>query len=87
VFAGRQIRIKRTALPATADIIVSEEREKCEVCHTLAMDGSKRGSTPHHLKAMLSPYPSEEMVCWPVSRWVGNVNSNDLSLMEPIAAQ
>jgi putative SOS response-associated peptidase YedK len=38
------------------------------------------------LKAMLAPYPSEEMVCWLVSSRVGNVKNNDPSLIEPIAA-
>ena len=36
------------------------------------------------LKAMLAPYPSEEMTCWPDSPRVGNVKNNDLSLIEPI---
>ena len=31
------------------------------------------------------PYPSEEMICWPVSARVGNVKNNDPSLIEPIA--
>ena len=39
------------------------------------------------LKAMLAPYPSEEMTCWPVSARVGNVKNNDPSLIEPIPAQ
>jgi putative SOS response-associated peptidase YedK len=39
------------------------------------------------LKAMLAPYPSEEMTCWPVSLRVGNVKNNDPSLVEPISAQ
>ena len=38
------------------------------------------------LKAMLTPYPSAEMICWPVSARVGNVKNNDASLIEPIAA-
>ncbi len=38
------------------------------------------------LKAMLAPYPSAEMTCWPVSARVGNVKNNDPSLVEPIAA-
>jgi putative SOS response-associated peptidase YedK len=38
------------------------------------------------LKALLAPYPSEEMVAWPVSARVGNVKNNDPSLIEPIAA-
>jgi putative SOS response-associated peptidase YedK len=37
------------------------------------------------LKALLAPYPSEEMTCWPVSTRVGNVKNNDPSLIEPIA--
>jgi putative SOS response-associated peptidase YedK len=38
------------------------------------------------LKAMLAPYPSDGMICWPVSPRVGNVKNNDPSLIEPIAA-
>ena len=37
------------------------------------------------LKALLVPYPSEEMVAWPVSPRVGNVKNNDPSLIEPVA--
>jgi putative SOS response-associated peptidase YedK len=37
------------------------------------------------LKTLLAPYPSEEMVAWPVSPRVGNVKNNDPSLIEPIA--
>jgi putative SOS response-associated peptidase YedK len=36
------------------------------------------------LKALLAPYPSEEMICWPVSARIGNVKNNDPSLIEPI---
>jgi putative SOS response-associated peptidase YedK len=38
------------------------------------------------LKALLAPYPSEDMICWPVSARVGNVRNNDSSLIEPVAA-
>jgi putative SOS response-associated peptidase YedK len=38
------------------------------------------------LKALLGPYPSEGMICWPVSPRVGNVRNNDSSLIEPVAA-
>ena len=41
---------------------------------------------PHQLKELLAPYPSEEMMCWPVSARVGNVKNNDPSLIEPITA-
>ena len=34
------------------------------------------------LKALLAPFPSEEMTCWPVSTRVGNVKNNDPSLFE-----
>jgi putative SOS response-associated peptidase YedK len=36
------------------------------------------------LKGLLAPYPSEEMVAWPVSARVGNVKNNDPSPIEPI---
>jgi putative SOS response-associated peptidase YedK len=36
------------------------------------------------LKALLSPFPSDEMTCWPVSTRVGNVKNKDASLIEPI---
>jgi putative SOS response-associated peptidase YedK len=38
------------------------------------------------LKGMLAPYPSDDMICWPVSPRVGNIKNNDPSLIEPIAA-
>jgi putative SOS response-associated peptidase YedK len=37
------------------------------------------------LKSLLVPYPSDEMIAWPVSARVGNVKNNDDSLIEPIA--
>jgi putative SOS response-associated peptidase YedK len=36
------------------------------------------------LKALLAPYPSNDMICWPVSARVGNVKNNDPDLIEPI---
>jgi putative SOS response-associated peptidase YedK len=39
------------------------------------------------VKAMLAPYPSDEMTCWPVSARVGNVKNNDPSLIEPTSVQ
>ena len=38
------------------------------------------------LKALPAPYPSDAMICWPVSARVGNVRSSDSSLIEPVAA-
>ena len=37
------------------------------------------------LKALLAPYPSDDMICWPVSPRVGSVKNNDSSLIEPVA--
>jgi putative SOS response-associated peptidase YedK len=41
---------------------------------------------PPRLKALLAPYPSATMTCWPVSTRVGNAKNNDPSLIEPVAA-
>ena len=41
---------------------------------------------PRQLKAMLAPYPSEEMIYWPVSTRVGNVKNNDPSLRADFSA-
>jgi putative SOS response-associated peptidase YedK len=32
------------------------------------------------LKALLVPYPADDMICWPVSARVGNVKNNDPDL-------
>jgi putative SOS response-associated peptidase YedK len=37
------------------------------------------------LKALLAPYPSDDMIAWPVSQRVGNVKNNDPSLIERIS--
>jgi putative SOS response-associated peptidase YedK len=36
------------------------------------------------LRALLAPYPPEDMTCWPMSTRVGSVKNNDPSLIEPI---
>ena len=36
------------------------------------------------LKSLLVPYPSGDMIAWPVSTRVGSVKNNDPSLVEPI---
>jgi putative SOS response-associated peptidase YedK len=57
----------------------------------LKAEGGRPGSgeepaDPRQLKALLVPYPSGGMTCWPVSPRVGNVKNNEPSLIEPIAA-
>jgi putative SOS response-associated peptidase YedK len=39
------------------------------------------------LKSLLAPYPSEDMICWPVSTRVGSVKNNDPTLIEPLTLQ
>ena len=43
-------------------------------------------ANPCQLKAMLVPYPADDMIIWPVDRRVGNVNNKDPELIEPAAA-
>jgi putative SOS response-associated peptidase YedK len=43
-------------------------------------------ATVPDLKALLAAYPSDDMICWPVSARVGSVKNNDPSLIEPIGA-
>ena len=43
-------------------------------------------SDVRQFKAMIAPYRSEEMTCWPVSTRVGNVKNNDPSLIEPLVS-
>jgi hypothetical protein len=50
--------------------------------------GAARDRTDEaQLKSLLAPYPSDGLVCWPVSARVGNVKNNDPSLVDPIAFQ
>jgi putative SOS response-associated peptidase YedK len=44
-------------------------------------------ATVKDLKAMLAPYPSNDMIAWPVSARVGSVKNNDPSLIEAITLQ
>ena len=44
----------------------------------------EEAATVGDLKAMLAPYSSDDMICWPISPRVGNVKNNDPSLIERI---
>ncbi len=44
-------------------------------------------AAPPELKALLAPFPAEEMISWPVSPRVGNVRNNDPGLIEPLTLQ
>jgi putative SOS response-associated peptidase YedK len=41
-------------------------------------------ATEAELRALLRPFPPQEMELWPVDRKVGNVRNNDASLSVPI---
>jgi putative SOS response-associated peptidase YedK len=45
--------------------------------------GEEQAELPE-FKALLAPYPSDEMIVWPVSARVGNVKNNYPSLIEPV---
>jgi putative SOS response-associated peptidase YedK len=45
----------------------------------------EEAAKPDDLKALLVPYPSAGMTCWPVGKRVGNVKNNDPSLVEPVS--
>ena len=75
-------------------IITTQPNELCAELHNrmpvvLKPDSwpawlGEQPATVRDLKAALAPYPSDEMICWPVSTRVGNVRNNDPSLIEPI---
>jgi putative SOS response-associated peptidase YedK len=48
--------------------------------------GEERVDLPH-VKMLLAPYPSDCMICRPISARVGSVKSNDLSPIEPIVCK
>ena len=77
-------------------IVTTEPNELCAELHSrmpviLAPEAwpPSLGEEPAdeaRLKSLLAPYPSDDMICWPVSPRVGNVKNNDPSLIEPVAA-
>ena len=52
---------------------------------TLTIGVGEEPADTGRLKALLAPYPAEEITCWPVSPRVGNVKNNDPTLIEPVA--
>jgi putative SOS response-associated peptidase YedK len=75
-------------------IITTIPNELCAQLHDrmpviLARDNwpvslGEESANPAQLKALLAPYPSQGLTCWPVSPRVGNVKNNDPSLIERI---
>ena len=76
-------------------VITTEPNELCAALHNRMPAVLKRDAWPLWLgeqpaelapiKALLVPYPSDEMIAWSVSARVGNVRNNDSSLIEPVA--
>jgi putative SOS response-associated peptidase YedK len=85
--AGKRIR-SFAILTTTPNELCAELHNRMPVVLEPAAWPTWLGEEPAdapHLKALLAPYPSEEMVAWPVSPRVGNVQNNDPSLIEPTA--
>ena len=82
--AGERIR--------SFSIITTQPNELCAELHNRMLAVLKPDAWPAwlgeqpadvpQLKALLAPYPSDEMICWPVSARVGNVKNNDPTLIE-----
>ena len=76
-------------------IVTTEPNELCAELHNRMPVVLKPEAWPEwlgeqpaddaRLKSLLAPYPSDGMVCWPVSARVGHVRNNDPSLIEPIS--
>jgi putative SOS response-associated peptidase YedK len=76
-------------------IIITKPNDLCAELHNrmpvvLALEAwpawlGEQAADLRELKALLAPYPSDWMTCWPVSVRVGNVKNNDPSLIEPVA--
>jgi putative SOS response-associated peptidase YedK len=75
-------------------IVTTEPNELCAALHNRmpvvlapeawpAWIGEQPADVPQ-LKALLAPYPADDMICWPVSARVGNVRNNDPSLVERV---
>jgi putative SOS response-associated peptidase YedK len=94
--SGSAFRSRSQTAPSRFAIITTTPNEMCAELHNrmpvlLGREVwpewlGEEPADPSRLKALLAPYPSEEMMCWPVSARVGNVKNNDPSLIEPITA-
>jgi hypothetical protein len=94
--AGRNWRSPAGEWVRTFAIITTAPNELCAELHnrmpvvlkpeTWTVWLGEESADASALKALLVPYPWEEMRCWPVSPRVGNVKNNDPSLIEAIAA-
>ena len=75
-------------------IVTTEPNELCAELHNrmpviLAPEAwpawlGEEPANEAQLKALLTPYPSDDIICWQVSARVGSVKNNDPSLVEPI---
>jgi putative SOS response-associated peptidase YedK len=86
--AGEQIR-SCTIVTTKPNELCSQLHDRMPVVLTPEAWPVWLGEVPSdvpRLKSLLAPYPSDEMVCWPVSTRVGSVKNNDPSLIEPLAA-
>ena len=76
-------------------IVTTEPNELCAEIHNRmpvilkpehGRNGSANTGERTGAEGAAGPYPTDDMICWPVSARVGNVRNNDSSLIEPVAA-
>jgi putative SOS response-associated peptidase YedK len=75
-------------------IITTEPNELCAALHNrmpaiLAPEAwpewlGEEPAEEARLKSLLAPYPSADMICWPVNARVGSVKNNDPGLVDPV---
>jgi putative SOS response-associated peptidase YedK len=77
-----------TIITATPNALCAELHDRMPVVLEPSAWPAWLGEQPAdvpYLKALLAPYPYDDMIAWPVSPRVGNVKNNDPGLIEPIA--
>jgi putative SOS response-associated peptidase YedK len=86
--AGERVR-SLALITARADELCAAPHDRMPVLLSLQSWPAWFGEEPAgpaQLKAMLAPYPLDEMTCGAMSPRVGNIENNDASVIEPIAA-
>jgi putative SOS response-associated peptidase YedK len=85
--AGERVR-SFTIITTTPNALLAELHDRMPVILAPEAWPIWLGESPvgaEQLKALLKPYPAEDMAVWPVDRRVGNVKNKDPSQIEPAA--
>lgn len=84
--AGERVR-SATIITCPPNALVAELHNRMPVMLPPSVWPEWLGEAPadvNRLKALLAPYPADDMTMWPVDKRVGNVRNNDPSLIEPV---